>query len=117
MPPSIGNSGGGGIPGGGGGGPCAAHTKLINTNKIEANILLFCIIIRSQMYRKKSLNNIHETYFYKKTSIKRIKSSMKRRIIFYNTFIKTYLMVKNYVCLKKVIPQIFHYPTNIKNYS
>ncbi|GAL70015.1 hypothetical protein JCM19302_2590 [Jejuia pallidilutea] len=42
----------------GGGGkppPCAAHTTLINTNKIEANILLFCIIMGTQMYKKKQL--------------------------------------------------------------
>jgi len=39
--PSIGKPGGGG-----GGGPgCAMHTKLINTNKIEAKIFLFCIPI------------------------------------------------------------------------
>ncbi|SEP86749.1 hypothetical protein SAMN05421824_0538 [Hyunsoonleella jejuensis] len=47
-------TGGGGW---GGGGisplPCATHTTLINTNKIEANILLFCIIIGTQMYKKK----------------------------------------------------------------
>ena len=43
-PPSIGTPTGPGGPGGGGGGVCAAHTKLINTNKIEANIFLFCII-------------------------------------------------------------------------
>jgi len=41
--PSIGKPGGGG--GGGGGSGCAMHTKLINTNKIEAKIFLFCIPI------------------------------------------------------------------------
>lgn len=50
-------TGGGGW---GGGGklppPWATHTKLINTNKIEANILLFCIIIGTQMYKKKSVS-------------------------------------------------------------
>lgn len=46
-------TGGGGC---GGGGPWATHTKLINTNKIEANILLFCIIIGTQMYKKKSVS-------------------------------------------------------------
>ena len=33
-------SGGGGMPS-----PCEKHTKLINTNKIEAKIFLFCILI------------------------------------------------------------------------
>ena len=45
----------GGGPGGGGAGGSsdrAKHTKLINTNKIEAKILLFCIIIWFQMYKK-----------------------------------------------------------------
>lgn len=41
----MGNPGGGG-PGGGGSPPVwAAHTTLINTNKIETTILLFCIIM------------------------------------------------------------------------
>jgi len=43
--PSIGKPGGGGGIGGGGLPPWAAHTKLINTNKIEARIFLFCILI------------------------------------------------------------------------
>ena len=46
--PSIGKPGGGGGEGGGGiPSPvlCAMHTKLINTNKIEAKIFLFCIPI------------------------------------------------------------------------
>lgn len=51
MPPSIGKPGGGGGPGGGG--VCPTHITLINTNKIEANILLFCIFIGTQMYKKK----------------------------------------------------------------
>ena len=44
--PSMGVPGGG-VPGGGGISPvlCAIHTKLINTNKIEAKIFLFCIPI------------------------------------------------------------------------
>ncbi len=46
IPPSIGVPGGVGGPEGVGG-SCAEHTKLINTNKIEANVLLFCIIIRA----------------------------------------------------------------------
>lgn len=43
--------GGGGVPGTSGGngvlppGLCAKHTKLINTNKIEAKYFLFCILI------------------------------------------------------------------------
>ncbi len=41
----MGSPGGGGGEGGGGPLPCATHTKLINTNKIEAIILLFCIFI------------------------------------------------------------------------
>ncbi|WP_405295428.1 hypothetical protein [Algibacter sp. Ld11] len=45
TPPSIGKPGPGGNGGGGMPPPWAVHTKLINTNKIEANILLFCIII------------------------------------------------------------------------
>ena len=53
-----------GKPGGGGGGPgggitWATHTELINTNKIEANILLFCIVIGSQMYEKKRVHKIN----------------------------------------------------------
>ena len=47
--PSIGNPGGG-VAGGGGmlsPIPRAMHTKLINTNKIEAKIFLFCILIIS----------------------------------------------------------------------
>ncbi len=50
-PPSIGKPGGGGGGNGGGGitSPCAVLTKLINTNKTEANILLFCIVIVEQM--------------------------------------------------------------------
>jgi hypothetical protein len=46
---SIGNPGGGGGAGGGGVEPsnCAEHTKLINTNKIEAKVFLFCTIIIS----------------------------------------------------------------------
>ncbi|SDR73086.1 hypothetical protein SAMN04515667_0474 [Formosa sp. Hel1_31_208] len=43
--PSIGKPGGGGGIGGGGVAPCAMHTKLINTNKIEAKNFLFCILI------------------------------------------------------------------------
>ena len=42
VPPSLGADGGGGIPLLG---VCAMHTKLINTNKIEAKIFLFCIPI------------------------------------------------------------------------
>ncbi|WP_298755676.1 hypothetical protein [uncultured Psychroserpens sp.] len=45
MKPSIGKPGGGGGIGGGGLPPWATHTKLINTNKIEAKIFLFCILI------------------------------------------------------------------------
>ena len=48
--PSIGKPGGGGGEGGGGiPSPVlwAMHTKLINTNKIEANNFLFCIPIES----------------------------------------------------------------------
>lgn len=53
TPPSIGKPYGVGAPGGGGSKPWATDTKLINTNKIEANILLFCIIFMdSQMYKK-----------------------------------------------------------------
>jgi len=37
--------GGGGIGGGGLSNPCAAHTKLTNKNKIEANFNLFCNLI------------------------------------------------------------------------
>jgi hypothetical protein len=56
TPPSIGKpTGGGGV--GGGGNFCATHTKLINTNKIEANILLFCMFIVWQMYKKKVVFN------------------------------------------------------------
>jgi len=44
---SIGKPGGGGGAGGGGApSGCALHTKLINTNKIEAIYFLFCIFIR-----------------------------------------------------------------------
>ena len=56
--PSIGNPGsGGGIGGGGGGIPrdCAVHTKLIKTNKIEANFLLFCILILCKCIKKSEL--------------------------------------------------------------
>ena len=52
--PSIGNPGGGGGIGGGGL-ACAVHTKLINTNKIEAKILLFCIIILRKNIKKSEL--------------------------------------------------------------
>ena len=45
MPPSMGSPGGGGGEGGGGPTPWATDTKLINTNKIEANIFLFCTTI------------------------------------------------------------------------
>ncbi len=46
IPPSIGVPGGVGGPGGSGTpSPWAMHTKLINTNKIEAKIFLFCILI------------------------------------------------------------------------
>ena len=48
--PSIGKPGGGGSPGTGG--TCAMHTKLINTNKIEAKIFLFCIPIESLIAKK-----------------------------------------------------------------
>ena len=41
----MGSPGGGGGEGGGGPLTCATHTKLINTNKIEAIIFLFCILI------------------------------------------------------------------------
>ena len=40
--PPLGADGGGGIPLLG---LCAMHTKLINTNKIEAKFFLFCIPI------------------------------------------------------------------------
>lgn len=46
----MGRPGGGGGDGGGGipsFSLCATHTKLINTNKIEANNFLFCIPIES----------------------------------------------------------------------
>jgi hypothetical protein len=45
TPMSIARPGGGGGCGGGGLPVCAKHTKLINTNKIEANILLYCTVI------------------------------------------------------------------------
>jgi len=46
IAPSIGSPGGGGGEGGDGIPlDCATHTKLINTNKIEAKIFLFCILI------------------------------------------------------------------------
>ncbi|RKE98764.1 hypothetical protein [Ichthyenterobacterium magnum] len=48
MASSIGNPGGPGGAGGGGCGLsviCATHTKLINTNKIEAINFLFCIFM------------------------------------------------------------------------
>ena len=47
----MGNPGGGGGIGGGGDPPpiWASHTKLINTNKIEANIFLFCMFIMTIM--------------------------------------------------------------------
>lgn len=62
-------TGGGGC---GGGGifppPWAIHTKLINTNKIEANVLLFCIIIGTQMYKKKGVSKrINRKNIYKAT--------------------------------------------------
>ncbi len=41
----MGKPGGGGAGGGRSPPAWAMHTKLINTNKIEATILLFCIII------------------------------------------------------------------------
>ena len=44
---SIGKPGGGGGDGGSGIPlDCDKHTKLINTNKIEAKIFLFCILIK-----------------------------------------------------------------------
>lgn len=53
TPPSIGKPGGGGGEGGGGLPlPCAKHTKLINTNKIEAKIFLFCIFIVRKCIKK-----------------------------------------------------------------
>ena len=60
TPPSIGKPGGG-VKGSGSGtgggakesGPCDMHTKLINTNKTEASILLFCkFIIESKCIKK-----------------------------------------------------------------
>ena len=54
--PSTGNPGGGGGIGGGGSPPnCALHTKLIKTNKIEANFLLFCVIILRKSIKKSEL--------------------------------------------------------------
>ena len=66
----MGKPGGGGV--GGGGTFWATQTKLINTNKIEANSLLFCIFIMSQMYKKKRVNNKFKRFFVQKTSIKSI---------------------------------------------
>ena len=57
--PSIGNPGGGGGIGGGGSPPnWALHTKLIKTNKIEANFLLFCNIILRKNIKKSELPKI-----------------------------------------------------------
>jgi len=53
APPSTDNPGGGG-----GGGPWAVHTKLIKTNKIEANFLLFCTIILRKCIKKGELSKI-----------------------------------------------------------
>lgn len=41
----MGRPGGGGGPGGGGAAACEKQTKLINKNKIVANILMFCVFI------------------------------------------------------------------------
>ena len=54
--PSTGVPGGGGGIGGGGSPPnWAVHTKLIKTNKIEANFLLFCILILRKCIKKSEL--------------------------------------------------------------
>lgn len=66
IPPSIGVPGGVGGPEGCGG-FCAEQTKLINTNKIEANVLLFCIIIEGVKVKKKlSLQNFSTLFYLKK---------------------------------------------------
>lgn len=55
----MGRPGGGGGDGGGGipsFSLCAMHTKLINTNKIEAIIFLFCILIKPLIAKKSQLN-------------------------------------------------------------
>ena len=50
---SIGRPGGGGGAGGGGSpDPWAIQIQLINTNKTEANILLFCIVIWSNVQKR-----------------------------------------------------------------
>ena len=62
----MGNPGGGG-PGGGGSPPIwAAHTTLINTNKIETTILLFCIIMVYKCIKKLNKQN---NYIAKKCSL------------------------------------------------
>lgn len=69
----MGNPGGGG-PGGGGSPPVwAAHTKLINTNKIETTILLFCII----MIYKGIKNRISKIITLQKMFVNRPKYSTK----------------------------------------
>ncbi|MCB4807210.1 hypothetical protein LG651_03025 [Tamlana sp. 62-3] len=51
---------------GGGGLVCPTHTKLINTNKIETNILLFCSVMGSQMYEKKRARKVNSLLMTKK---------------------------------------------------
>lgn len=48
----MGKPTGGGGPGGGGDSPCAKQTVLINTNKMETVILLFCIIMVTKCIKK-----------------------------------------------------------------
>ena len=80
---------GGGAPGGGGSPPVwAAHTKLINTNKIEATILLFCII----MVYKCIKNRIGKIITLQKTFVNRPKYSTKCN----------YSIVINDIIVKKV---------------
>ena len=53
--------------GGGAASGWALHTKLINTNKIEANVFLFCIIISGGKCIKKCVSTkLFKSFFCKK---------------------------------------------------
>ena len=102
----MGKPTGGGGPGGGGDSPCAKQTVLINTNKMEAAILLFCIIMETKCIKKKRPLKQFATFSLKKSpqKAKKIDEIQFMRVHSYSD--KMYFLIKMYE-RKKLIPQFY----------
>ena len=104
MPPSMGVPGGGGGGAGGGGPlPWATHTKLINTNKIEAICLLFCIIIWVTKLKKKGVTN-KILRFSRKNTYKTLQNIDEMRLILLCWLIRKRGFYYKSMWVSKIIP-------------